>query len=390
MTITIANQTENFFQKAKPWISYIILFAFLAGVAYAVSLGMHGLPGLKQKRGVSVVTTQPAEVYLKSNKLGETPLEIEELTSREKEIRIQSIENPELSYTTTMESAANTQFSASRDLGVSAFFSSGHEVWLTKDKTGLTVISQPSGATISIDGAEVGKAPFLQDTITEGEYDLKLSLPGYETQNIRIRIVKGYRLNVSAQLFPIPLPGNPRIFEESGGLWDLTLNNESIAASTERAKAVSYWMRTRPSAVAFGNEPGSSGAEAPVFEYYIDYRGNVYDIEGNAITSEEGVADLREKRVGAYLGFDTNTPGLTTEAKEVYTAIFTGVERATVLQTGTGWLRVRSTPSLSGEEIGKVNVGEVYSVLEKQTGWVKIKLTGDSMGWVSADFVKVE
>jgi len=66
------------------------------------------------------------------------------------------------------------------------------------------------------------------------------------------------------------------------------------------------------------------------------------------------------------------------------------VERATVLQTGTGWLRVRSTPSLSGEEIGKVNVGEVYSVLEKQTGWVKIKLTGDSMGWVSADFVKVE
>jgi len=386
MSFTIAQQNETFFQKVKPWISYIILFGILGAVAYGVSLSMHQLPALKQEPALTVTTNEEAEVYVNSALIGKTPLADEKITTKTKgsEILIKSIANPTLTYTTTIEPAPNTGISIYRDLGVSGLFSSGYELWFKKDKTGVTVISQPSGASVYIDGTEMGKTPLSLDTITEGDYSLKLSATGYESVSATIKIVNGLKLNVSAQLFPIPLPNNPRMFEESGGLWDLTLNNETIASSTERAKAVSYWMRSRPNSVVFGDNNEVN------FEYFLDYRGNVYDAQGNMVTDAKSIQALGEKTTGGYLGFDTATPGLTTEARETFLRIFSSVEKATILETGTGWLRVRSTPSLTGEEIARVNVGQAYTVVEKQAGWVKIQVAGEQTGWVSADFVRVE
>ncbi|HOM78164.1 MAG TPA: SH3 domain-containing protein, partial [bacterium] len=147
---------------------------------------------------------------------------------------------------------------------------------------------------------------------------------------------------------------------------------------------VSYWMRSRPNSVVFGDNNEVN------FEYFLDYRGNVYDAQGNMVTDAKSIQALGEKTTGGYLGFDTATPGLTTEARETFLRIFSSVEKATILETGTGWLRVRSTPSLTGEEIARVNVGQAYTVVEKQAGWVKIQVAGEQTGWVSADFVRVE
>ncbi|MBI3980459.1 SH3 domain-containing protein [Candidatus Microgenomates bacterium] len=59
-----------------------------------------------------------------------------------------------------------------------------------------------------------------------------------------------------------------------------------------------------------------------------------------------------------------------------------------VLETSTGWLRVRSGPSISSPEITKVYPGEFYSYLDEQGGWVKIKLDKDKEGWVSVQYVE--
>lgn len=384
MSFTIAQQNESFLQKAKPLLSYLILFVVLGAVAYGVSIGMHQLPSLKQTTQLSVNTTEEAEVYLDSNLVGKTPLADKEIPSKGGEIVIKSTSNPNLSYTTTVEPSSNTGVSIYRDLGVSGLFSSGYELWFEKDKTNLTVISQPSGAIVYIDGAEVGKTPFSSDKITAGDYSLKISATGYEAVTMAIKVVDNLKLNVSTQLFPIPLPNNARVFEESGGLWDLTLNNETVASSPERAKAVTYWMRTRPNSIVLGDNSSVN------FEYFLDYRGNLYDQNGDLITNEDELANMANKVTGAYLGFDTTTPGLTAEAKEVFINVFSSAEKAKVLETGTGWLRVRSTPSLNGEEIARVNVGDSYTVMEKQTGWVKIRISDSQEGWVSSDFVSIE
>lgn len=63
-------------------------------------------------------------------------------------------------------------------------------------------------------------------------------------------------------------------------------------------------------------------------------------------------------------------------------------EKVEVLDTPTGFLRVRLDPSLSGKEISQVKPGETYAYMSEENGWTKIKLTDGNEGWVSSDYVK--
>jgi hypothetical protein len=59
-----------------------------------------------------------------------------------------------------------------------------------------------------------------------------------------------------------------------------------------------------------------------------------------------------------------------------------------ILQTPTGFLRVRSEPSLAASESGQVKPGEVYDFVDEQEGWYKIKLSPGQEGWVSASYAQ--
>ena len=54
-----------------------------------------------------------------------------------------------------------------------------------------------------------------------------------------------------------------------------------------------------------------------------------------------------------------------------------------VKDTPTGWLRVRTAPTLGASESARINIGESYVLLDEQDGWYKIQMK-DSMGWVSS------
>jgi len=384
MAFTIASEKQSRMQKAKPALSYFILVLIFWVLVYGFSLGIKKF--IPQEASLSVETMEPASVYLNNKLIGDTPIKRVSIPSGPGEVKVQSKTNPNLVYQTSLEVEPRAEVSIVRDLGISSFFSSGRDLWLEKGRTSITVISRPTGASVFLDGAEMGKTPFSSASITEGEYDLKISAPSFEPQTMRIRVVKGYKLSVSAQLFPIPLPHNPKIFEDSGGLWDLTIDDENTASSQDRAKAVVYWMRTRPQAISSG--------ETINFEYFLDYRGNIYDGEGNLVSDlvsgSGGIAGLRKESVGGYLGFDSTKPGLTPEAKKAYETIFgEGTSQVVkVLDTGTGWLRVRKSPGLTGEEIDRVKTGETFPVLERQPEWIKIKLKNGQEGWVSSAFVK--
>lgn len=62
-----------------------------------------------------------------------------------------------------------------------------------------------------------------------------------------------------------------------------------------------------------------------------------------------------------------------------------------ILDTPTGWLRVRSAPTTSEDnEIAKVSPGETYSFIESnESGWYKISLTDGSDGWISGRYAKL-
>lgn len=59
-----------------------------------------------------------------------------------------------------------------------------------------------------------------------------------------------------------------------------------------------------------------------------------------------------------------------------------------ILQTGTGWLRVRSAPTVSASESAKVNPGDTFDVLEEKAGWYKIEYEDGADGWISSQYTR--
>lgn len=63
-----------------------------------------------------------------------------------------------------------------------------------------------------------------------------------------------------------------------------------------------------------------------------------------------------------------------------------------ILNTPTGFLRIREEGSINSLEIGRVLPGEEYELLDEKDGWFKIKVNSpageDKIGWVSAQYAK--
>jgi SH3-like domain-containing protein len=52
-----------------------------------------------------------------------------------------------------------------------------------------------------------------------------------------------------------------------------------------------------------------------------------------------------------------------------------------------GKINIRSEPGLQGEIIGKAYYGVVFTLLEKRTGWVKIRHETGLAGWIQEDLL---
>lgn len=90
----------------------------------------------------------------------------------------------------------------------------------------------------------------------------------------------------------------------------------------------------------------------------------------------------------AFLGIDPNAVAstgalLTPSASPSATP---GQQKVTILQTPTGFLRVRSEPSLGGSEIAEVKPGDTYDLVSEQDGWYEITLSDGKTGWVSTSY----
>ncbi len=66
------------------------------------------------------------------------------------------------------------------------------------------------------------------------------------------------------------------------------------------------------------------------------------------------------------------------------------IEEIEILSTPTGFLRVRSGPSTSNEEVAQVTPGKLYPLLEtdEESGWFKIEYEEGKEGWVSDQYAK--
>lgn len=382
------NTSNSFYKILMSVFSVIGLVSLL----YMGAMMVKNSSSLKKKSGLTVDTVNgTAKVYLNDILLGDTPFSSKDITPGENTLKIKSDIRE---YVSTIEFIPNDSkyvhnVGIFADLGVSDLFSGIQELWFQKDKSGnsLRVVTEPSGATVYIDNSEVGKTPFASEKLSDGDYDLRVDIPGYESQTQRISAHKGYTLNIKFKMFPLPVPPIIKLLEGSTNFYNIPTDNVSISSDTPNwAKAVVYWNKTRGI-----NIEGTGLNKDLIFDYFVDFKGNIFDNDGKLVLGAENITKLKKDK-GAYLGRISDGAGITKEAKDAVYAMSgttsTG-KKATILETGTGWLRVRDNPSLNGLEVAKVNVNQEYEVLEEGTGWVKLKVSDTIVGWVSADYVKL-
>jgi len=377
------------------------IFIYVVAVVAALVLiffGKNIFAAIKNLKAKSALTADVlygrAEVYVNDEDAGTTPFESDEIKPGSNKISVKSATRV---YETTINFLSNNDkyihnASIIRDLGVSELFSSGQDLWFDEDTSGtvLRVISEPSGASVFIDNTEIGKTPYTSAKLSEGDYDVRVEMVGYEPQKSRVRIQKGYTSNISMKLFPMPVPSRVSPFEGSDNLYDVSSDNEQVIADTQTwAKGVIYWNQTRGV-----NLEGVGMNKEPVFDYFIDYKGNVYNARAEIIPDLSNDPTAKDALRGAYLGRVSDGTGLTDTAAaslKAFKNVQIGEPKTTakILETGLGWLRVRSDPSLNGAEIAKVDVGKEYPVLETQGDWVKIIASENVEGWVSKTYVEI-
>jgi hypothetical protein len=246
-----------------------------------------------------------------------------------------------------------------------------------KGKGALQVTSVPV-ANVYVDGKLLGKTPLcqceLKDMLTVGDYTLRLvPISGvFEPFEQKITIA------------PKVLTVVDRSFASQGLGSGSVINLVPLTDSKDMQLSVDSF-------------PGGS-------QVYLDGNlegqtplllQNITDSDHELKLSKEGYEDkiVRIKTTPGYkletlvfLGINPDVAAATASSASASAAL--PVAKIIILQTPTGFLRVRDQASLGGAEIGQVKPGETYPLLNEETDWFQIKLSSSQSGWISSEYAQ--
>lgn len=387
---------------ARPDLYQITIVALSIAIVVLVGMFVYNLSrGTFGKAALSVdLAYGKGAVLVNGREKGETPVYTEEVKSTDLKVAINGESN---TYSTIIRPSAGTLAVVKRDLGVNTPFSSGQNIWFSKSGEENPIISVVSpdveGVSIIVDGVEMGQTPKRFSTTellsqsSEDKYTITFRKDGYEDQEVNVKVKAGYELNIRVDMFLKPVPTD--ISTLTGlpeGIQFINFSRSDDPAFNDRqawAKAISYWLRTRGPAT-LGNE------QVENFDYFVSDSGVIYNNDGNEIPATDMQINEAGKFV-AYLGSD-QTAELTQEARgslevalgnEVSVAAGgEGSTRIVISETGLGFLRVRSGAGTGNGEVGRVDVGDEFTVLDESNGWYQIEYEPGSQGWISGTYAE--
>lgn len=257
--------------------------------------------------------------------------------------------------------------------------------------SGLKVDSIPE-SEIYLNDKKIGKTPFEISKLDPGEYTLKLvvtDLPGeFAPWQIRIKLAPLSQTYVNRTIGKTESEsGHQIIWLEK--LSDPSKKELAVVSSPDNAKIT-----------VDGLEVGNTSKIIT----------DLSEGDHRIIVSKEGYSSqeinasiLKGFRLNVSVKFARADTRLNLEAKPASDSakIATGSSQASrsavgsefplpyvlIKETGLGFLRVRTGPSKSATESGRVNVGDKFPLLSEESGWSQIKTSSQS-GWVSDQYVQ--
>lgn len=276
---------------------------------------------------------------------------------------------------------------------------------------GLQVTTEGSEASVFLNGEYVNKTPYIDKELKPGEYVVRVEpddkqLASHETT---VQLTSG-TLSVFSWTF------GPTVETSGGAIYEM----EPLSNSKKSAVAISSIpdgsiVKLDSQSQGFTPtliqeiSPGSHKLQVSLPSYVEQqrvlniiegYQMNVTIKLAKELASLDRVAspsslqapEGEDASSSAEEAEPTATPatsrGRSLEASSsATTSLASG--KVEITETGTGWLRVRSEPGLSGEEVAKVDVGKIFSYYDTDDGWYQIEYETGEKGWVSGQYVEV-
>lgn len=239
------------------------------------------------------------------------------------------------------------------------------EVLGYQTKAGIKITSTPE-STVFINGVEVGKTPYQDENLKVGEVEVSLVKEGSSWQG-RVGLYAGTLSVVNRELAPDTASLSGEILTLDTGKGIIITSSPSEASVEIDGKA-------------YGKTPISILELLPGEHTFILSREGYLNRSIRAALPPNLVLYLNIDLAlsEANISTSVNLPAI-----QDATAI-----RLIVKKTPNGFLRIRSKPSISGAEVGRVNTGDTLTLVSEQSGWYRIKTDEGIEGYVVSTYVQ--
>jgi len=276
-------------------------------------------------------------------------------------------------------------------LGVGGFIIK--QKFLQPAQAGLQVSSNPP-ATIFLDEKEMGMTPNEWQNLKPGEVTLKLvpqaTATTYFPWETKIKLINGMVAVVNREFGETESASAGEVMtmekiadKKSASLAVISIPDSAVVTLNNETKGFTPVSLDGLTEGNFEVRVSANGYQERMVRVKLV---DGYKLMVNVKLAEEEKEGEEGEGEGEEEAEVTGTP---TPKAEV-TPKTTPPPRPYVLikDTPTGWLRVRIEPSIAATEAAKVNPGEMYSLLDEESGWYKIEYEEDEEGWISGQYAE--
>jgi hypothetical protein len=269
--------------------------------------------------------------------------------------------------------------------------------FLQPAQAGLQVSSNPP-ATIFLDEKEMGMTPQELKDLKPGEKTLKLvpqsTATTYFPWETKIKLINGMVAVVSRDFGETESASAGEVMtlekiadKKSASLAVISLPDSAVVTLNNETKG---FTPVNLDGLAAGNyevRVSANGYQERMVRVKLD---EGYKLMVNIKLAEEKQEE--EKTEEEEEATVTGTP--TPEAKVTPKTTPPPKPYVLIKDTPTGWLRVRMEPSITATEAAKVNPGEMYPLLDEESGWYQIEYQKDEeglpaqVGWISGQYAE--
>lgn len=243
-----------------------------------------------------------------------------------------------------------------------------NRVFNIKERAGLRIETTPK-SIVTINGTEAGKTPFLDEDLLEGEYLITLRPESMDASSSAVW--KGYvKLN----------PGTLTVVNRE--LADFSTSSSGEVITLEQGSGLTITSNPSSAEVLLD---GKVVGRTPISLTTISVGEHRLIVSReNHLKRSINVTTVKDYNLTINVDLSLTEADLT----QTPTIPITTTQEVTVLDTPTGFLRIRKEANINSEEISQVKPGDTLVLLEEQPNWSRVRTKENKEGWVSSTYIE--